>query len=539
MIRSLLAAIALAFCLLPAARSAQAHAVLVETAPADGAVLPTPPGAVTLRFNEPVSPIAVKLLDGHGRSIVTPADVTAAGATLRIALPAGMADGTYLVSYRVISLDSHPVGGSFSFSVGARSTTGSPPVLVETAAGDRTWEAAAAIDRALFYAGLIVAAGGVLFHRIVARDLGRLAPIARRRFTAAGGLAITAALLALGLEGGHMIGGTWLDLLDPATWQLGLATRLGLSLVVSTAGLSALIVGLRIAAPLALAGAVLAIGALALSGHAATADPVWLTAPTLALHLLMVSFWLGSFWPLWGVLRHEPAAVALALLRRFSNLAVGAVSLLVGAGLVLAVVQLGSVQALTDTAYGSRLTFKLVLVLVLVLLALINRYGLMPALGGGDPQARHALLASIAAESGLALAILATTALLCQAVPPRALAMAGHDHRHDAGGFAALAYRGGDGALVEMVPARRGRNSVTVHLFDAGGLPLSPREVTIELENRLAGIEPMSGTVTTTGPGAFRLDGLDLPVAGRWTVRVGALVSDFARVTFETTIPIP
>ncbi len=90
-----------------------------------------------------------------------------------------------------------------------------------------------------------------------------------------------------------------------------------------------------------------------------------------------------------------------------------------------------------------------------------------------------------------------------------------------------------------MVPARRGRNSVTVHLFDAGGLPLSPREVTIELENRPAGIEPMSGTVTTIRPGVFRLDGLDLPVAGRWTVRVGALVSDFARFTFETTIPIP
>jgi copper transport protein len=487
-----------------------------------------------------VRPVAVRLLDGQGRSIITAGDVTAAGAALSIALPAAMADGTYLVSYRVISLDSHPVGGSFTFSIGARSAAGGSPILIDTAAGDLAWLAVAAIDRVLFYAGLIVAAGGVLFHRIVARDLGRLAPIARRRLVVASGLAIAAALLALGLEGGQMIGGSWLGLLDPATWRLGLSTRLGLSLVVSLAGLVALIVGLRIAPPLALVGAVLAIAALALSGHAATADPVWLTAPMLALHLLMVSFWLGSFWPLWSLLRHQPAGVALALLWRFSNLAVAAVSLLAGAGLGLSVVQLGSFHALADTAYGGRLTLKLVLVLVLVLIALINRYGLMPALAAGEPEARHGLLASIAAESGLALAILATTALLCQAVPPRTLAMAEHDHRHESsGGFAALAYGDGNGALVEMVPARRGRNSITVHLFDASGLPLSPQEVTIELENRLAGIEPLSGAVTTVGPGLFRLEAADLPVAGRWTVRVGALVSDFARLAFEITVPIP
>ena len=407
------------------------------------------------------------------------------------------------------------------------------------AAGDAGWLAAAAIDRVLFYAGLIVAAGGVLFHRMVARDLGRLAATARRRVTVAAGVAVAAALLALGLEGGQMTEGPWLALLDPATWRLGLGTELGLSLVVSVAGLVALVVGLRVAAPLALAGAVVAIGALALSGHAATADPVWLTAPMLALHLLMVSFWLGSFWPLWSLLRHQPAAVALAALRRFSDLAVGAVALLAAAGLGLAIIQLGSFHALTDTDYGSRLTFKLVLVLVLVLLALVNRYGLMPALGAGQAEARHGLLASILAEAGLALAILATTALLCQAVPPRALAMAGHEHHHDtAGGFAALAYRDGNGALVEMAPARRGRNDLTLRLFDADGRPLTPQEVTVELENRPAGIEPITSRVTKVGAGVYRVAGAELPVAGRWTVRVGALVSDFVRLGFTVTIPV-
>jgi copper transport protein len=536
--RSLLVALALAFCLVAIASPAEAHATLVESVPADGAVVPAPPDAVTLRFSEPVSPIAVSLLDGEGRSLVSAQDVANEGATLRLALPAKLPAGTYLVSYRVISVDSHPVGGSITFSIGVRSAA--PPAPVDMAAGDVGWRTAAAIDRVLFYAGMIVAAGGVLFHRMVAGDLGRLAPAASRRLTVAASMAIAAALLATGLEGGQMTDGSWLALLEPATWRLGLATELGLSLIVSVAGLAALIAGLRVAAPLALAGAVVAIGALALSGHAATADPVWLTAPMLALHLLMVSFWLGSFWPLWSLLRHQPTTVALAALRRFSNLAVGAVMLLAAAGLGLAIIQLGSFHALTDTTYGSRLTFKLVLVLVLVLLALVNRYGLMPALGARQAEARHGLLASILAEAGLALAILATTALLCQAVPPRALAMAGHEHHHDAAdGFAALAYRDGNGALVELVPARRGRNDLTLRLFDPDGRPLTPQEVTIELENRPAGIEPVSGRVTMVGPGLYRVDGAGLPVAGRWTIRVGALVSDFVRLGFTVTIPVP
>src|SRR5690242_6540208 len=181
MIRAPLIALALAACLVAIAGPAAAHATLVESVPADGAVVPAAPQAVTLRFNEPVRPIAVRLLDGQGRSLIAAEDVAAEGAMLRLTLPAGLSAGTYLVSYRVISLDSHPVGGSFTFSIGARSAA--PPAPVDAAASDPGWLAAAAIDRVLFYAGLIIAAGGALFHRIVARDLGRLAPTARRRLT--------------------------------------------------------------------------------------------------------------------------------------------------------------------------------------------------------------------------------------------------------------------------------------------------------------------------------------------------------------------
>jgi len=41
------------------------------------------------------------------------------------------------------------------------------------------------------------------------------------------------------------------------------------------------------------------------------------------------------------------------------------------------------------------------------------------------------------------------------------------------------------------------------------------------------------------GPGLYRIDGAELPVTGRWTIRVGALVSDFVRLGFTVTIPVP
>lgn len=81
----------------------------------------------------------------------------------------------------------------------------------------------------------------------------------------------------------------------------------------------------------------LAVVGFPLSGHAATAEPRWLTTPSLALHTLAVAFWLGAFWPLLALLRDPTPSIAAV--RRFSLLAVPTVALLVATGLVIAVVQ--------------------------------------------------------------------------------------------------------------------------------------------------------------------------------------------------------
>lgn len=98
-----------------------AHASLVSSDPANDALLMHAPSALRLTFNEDVEVLAVKLVDETGAvSPVTRID--ARGASLVLTPPRALHDGANVISWRVISADGHPVGGSVTFWVGRRGT---------------------------------------------------------------------------------------------------------------------------------------------------------------------------------------------------------------------------------------------------------------------------------------------------------------------------------------------------------------------------------------------------------------------------------
>src|SRR5256885_17062051 len=106
--------------LLLLATEASAHAELEETNPANGAHLDRAPAEVLLRFSETVSPVrgGFTVVDGNGRTVASPA-ASGDGSRVRLPLPGSLGDGVYVVNWRVVSADSHPVHGAFVFSVGA------------------------------------------------------------------------------------------------------------------------------------------------------------------------------------------------------------------------------------------------------------------------------------------------------------------------------------------------------------------------------------------------------------------------------------
>src|SRR6266498_440881 len=114
----------LAFTMFAFAGPATAHAVLVATTPAGFQVLDTAPREITLRFSETVdvSLAEVRLLGPRGADIggvSRPAYPAGKPDTISVTVPKKLAGGTYTVTYRVVSADSHPVSGAFAFSVGA------------------------------------------------------------------------------------------------------------------------------------------------------------------------------------------------------------------------------------------------------------------------------------------------------------------------------------------------------------------------------------------------------------------------------------
>lgn len=515
------------FLALLAPQASWAHASLVQAEPAENAVLGMAPGSFRLSFNEPVSPLVLRLIRPDG-SAVTLTDARLEDATLVIAAPPGLGPGTHVLSWRVVSEDGHPVGGSVVFSIGAPGTA--PPQAADTA--DRPVQAAIWLVRIVLYTALFLGVGAMAFRAWIA-------PLPRGAAQTAAVLMIlglAAAPLSVGLQGLDALEMPLAGLGHHIAWAAGCSTSYG-----ATAALAALAMVLGLAALALRRGAasaavtLLALAAtgtaLAASGHAGAAAPQLLTRPAVFLHAIGIAVWAGALLPL-GLHLRAGGPDATAALRRFSALIPVAVLPLAAAGILLAVVQLGHVSALWTTAYGCVFLVKLALLLVLFGLAALNRWRLTAPAEAGDGRAVRQLARSVAIETALVLAIFAATATWRFTPPPRALAEAearpAAIHIHTAPAMADLA----------ITPGRTGPVTATIVVLTGDFGPLDAKEVTLVLSNPAAGIEPIGRKAAKSDDGSWRVDGLIIPVPGRWTARIDVLISDFEIAKLEDVIDI-
>jgi len=516
----LIAGLATLLSVLCLASGASAHASLVSAAPADGSVLASAPKMMQLQFNESVAPAVIHLIDaeGHARDDTS---VRAVGEAILITLPDHLPDGTQILSYRVISQDGHPVGGSLLFSIGAvTSTAGAEPRHRDIVDG-LIW-----LTRIGVYLGLFAGIGGAFFCAWIgqgAADGSKLIPGALV-------VGLVGAVASLGLQGIDLLGVPLGRLATAAPWTGALATSLGPSLLIAIAAMATalaarLSVSTRIARMLS-AAAMAGVGlALAATGHAATAPPQWLMRPALFLHGIAVACWIGALAPL-AALAWRGADSLAPTLHRFSNLAIPVVAALVLTGLVVAVVQLESFRALITTNYGLLLLVKTSLVVVLLGLAALNRFYLTPELVS-EPSKTRPLVRSIVAECLVALGILAVVAGWRFTPPPRLLVnavtkpLAIHIHTEKAM-FQVL-----------ISPAIVGVDSFVLQLMTGDGSPLPAKETTLTLSLPARGIEPMERAARLGADGYWHVSDAVLPFAGRWHMRIEALVTDFEKVTLE------
>src|SRR5262249_6858415 len=148
---------------------------------------------------------------------------------------------------------------------------------------------------------------------------------------------------------------------------------------------------------------------------------------------------------------------------------------LVASGIALAVVQLGTLDALWTTSYGLVLVAKLAAVLVLLALGGLNRYVLTPRIVAGDAGAAARLATSVKFELAIVAGVLGLVALWRSTPPPRAaLAVAASPvqvHLHAATVMADLRFE----------PIRAGARTVVIALWDGNFAPLPAKAVTLVL----------------------------------------------------------
>ncbi|MGW3307155.1 copper resistance CopC/CopD family protein [Streptomyces sp. NPDC001073] len=375
------------------AGTASAHAALTGSDPTSGVVVDKAPTQISLTFSEKVSTNndSLRVLDPKGKRVDVGKPSNISGTTYAIQVRSGLSDGTYTVAWQVVSADSHPVAGAFTFSVGAPSKT--TVSVSDQDVGGGLVGGLYGFGRYMSYAGFIVMVGGAAF--ILACWQRGAGVRALQRLVVSGWVALTAATLwLLLLRGSYTTTGKLGDIFDLNLVGQVLQTKTGAALVsrLLLLAAAALFIAVLFGAydkreeeekrdltfGLAIGGGVVAAGlaaSWALAEHASTGLQPGIAMPVDVVHLLAVATWLGGLSALLVSLYRAPAdnQVGRTAVQNFSRVAFGSVLALVATGIYQSWRQLGSWSAFTDTGYGQLLLVKIGLVALLVGIASISR----------------------------------------------------------------------------------------------------------------------------------------------------------------------
>jgi copper transport protein len=541
-LRALVVVVAGLAALLGVSAPASAHAALLGSTPAPGSVVGSSPAEIVITFSEAVTPVAgrVTVLAPDGKRISGTPMVL--GSELRI--PVRKADrplGTYLVSYRVISADTHPVGGGLTFSVGAPSAT---PAAVTRDTAHPSVAVAVPVTRGLGYAGLTLSIGPALFLALLwPRRRSRAA--ATRLVFAGLGLTAFATLAALWLQAPNASGAQAWNVSPTELGQV-LAGSYGVTLLARLA-LLGIVAGLlppilrgtagrpRVVTVLALA--VAGLTTWPLTGHAVASPLAGAIVAADVVHLASMAVWLGGLATLSiFLLRGTPPRVLGVILPAWSRWAAISVVWLVGAGAVQAVVQVGSIGALWRTEYGKLVLAKIAVLAVTLGAAWFARRMVQRSQVPAAGPAR--LRRTVGIEVVATMVILSLSAVLVQVNPGRSAPV----------DRAAVTDEGVSQTLscqlytlqFNIYPVELGENN-TIHAFvyTPAGAPLPAEQWTVS--SRLLGrdLEPVTQPMLPLIPRNHAAGAITFPFPGTYQLKFTVRVSDIDEATVTTSIKAP
>jgi len=596
------------------AGSASAHAQLESTQPDASSVLIESPSQVVLHFGEPVEIDfgSLRVIGPDGARVDMGGTHHPAGDShaVAIALPPRLPEGTYVVAWRVISADSHPVHGAFVFSVGTDSGVRKAGTLVRnlnnesgsTLVGIIFW-----LIRLAAFASLVLLVGIPTVITLVWRDGGPTRRIGRLLWISWAVLLVSS-VVGIAVQGVYAADLPVTEIARPTLFNEVLHTRFGeievLRLILLVAFVP-VVLGIRgrlhgrvgrfpwwVPYGAAVGTALLVTPGLA--GHAATGSDVALGMVLDVFHLGAVAVWFGGLVVLAALLfpglapRDIPTDIR-RIAATFSAYAFFAVIVVIATGVVQSLRQVGSLYALFNTAYGQTLLVKIGFVVVLIALGAVSRRTVLgawavpligrrrrrhsgplrpvltatPAVEGTESAAStntedrpvdhlraepladteekraqagtsagetRSLRRSVLAELTIALAVLAVTALLVNAVPAKQAASQPFSQSFNALGVQVNAI---------VAPAKVGPGN-QFHFYVLGhlGQPVAIPELDATISLPAQGIGPLSIPLVVATVGHLRASDVTIPLAGNWTLTLTVRTTAIDEQVLTATLPV-
>jgi copper transport protein len=509
---------------------ASAHAILESSSPEPSSLLASSPKEIRLDFDEQVEDTLgdISVYDSEQREV-------SIGKTVRSSIDASIVsagvptlkNGVYVVVWRVVSADGHPVSGAFPFEIGTKSTGTSAALLEEilnrTEASSPLGNPMSAL-RLLGFLGLILLIGCV---SLLWRSplLGNVRVRKTLRYSS-----VFIAVSSLGLllmQGPYTAGKSWGSLFDSVIIGDVLQTRLGLALFIrSICAFAWGVIALTISASVSrrwrigvIATAVATIATYATSGHQSAGTLPALFIPLDMIHLAAISTWVGALLVLAFVSRDSDVENEA---KRFSQMATWSMPVVVVTGVVQGLHLLGGISTITETNFGKLLLVKTLLVGGVVLLGSKARSQLH--VGGFSSIAKV-----IRWESTMVVLVLAVTSLMVAQSP--------NSTAQGSVSFSATKVQNGIVAELTVVPAVVGTAEVHVILTPPGG-SLSPvTAVTVQFDLPSRNIPPIPVNMTEIGPNHW-IGIVQFPFSGAWNMKARVSPAPNQTLLFSTVVTV-
>ena len=499
----------------------EAHAGLKSSEPAASSVLEQAPKEIALNFGEAVEVSfgSIRLFDSNSQLIVLPTpkygvlDGAVDAKTVRVEIPE-LEPGSYLVVWRVVSADSHPVQGAFAFQIGTRGldladlgeeilASSNTPASVRLMMGLARW---------LSFLGVMVLVGAMLLAiRVV--GISRIDKI----IFVAWMVALVGSVFVLLLQAPYALGQAMSVSEIFGSVDDVLQTRLGTWLAVRGAILMVFLLLIwrrdlhqksiyRMLASLAGIGL---FATFSISGHPGMREFSVLSIGTDIVHFLCVSAWMGGLVTL-VLLGREWQGKSPRVISWFSFTATISMPIMVATGVAQAWRMMEGFQNIFSTTYGIVLSVKVLLVVVAIAAGTRARQLFKSKKVEQQDLKEIKFSKTIVVESMIGIVVLAVTAVLVS-VPP--LSVSG------AAPFEATVVQANVIADIRVTPARVGEVEVHVVLSPPGGALQSIEEATARISLVAEEIPAIPIDVQLVGTNHFQA-ALLVPRAGDWLLEI-------------------